>query len=195
MDDDINAAKALKEKFPNKILLVRYEDIALNPKSETQKILNFLDLEFKKSISDFLESHTSGPLISKQPKNITTISISNAQNSSIFSATNSDVISQVETVFPTTTVQLKSPVAHQLHSHHLPMQFDTFRNSKDNAYAWKKHLNISTVKFIQKVCSVPMMKLGFNLMTDESQLTDPKFEVLSVTKELKSMQQYPIKTL
>ena len=75
MDDDINAAKALKEKFPNKILLVRYEDIALNPKSETQKILNFLDLEFKKSISDFLESHTSGPLISKQPKNITTISI------------------------------------------------------------------------------------------------------------------------
>ena len=60
LEDDLNAAKRLKECYPNKLLVVRYEDLSLNPESETQKILNFLGLQFTKEIKEFLDKHTKG---------------------------------------------------------------------------------------------------------------------------------------
>jgi hypothetical protein len=141
-----------------------------------------------------LESHTRGPMVFSKQSNKPITTITNIQNGTISSKEIDEMRSLVKTALPT-TVRLKYSVTHQPHSHHLQrsrIQFDTYRNSKDNAFAWTKHLNISTVKFIQDICSVPMMKLGFDLITEESQLTDPKLEVLSVTDELKSLQKHKI---
>ena len=246
MNDDIEAAIALKQRFPNQIFLIRYEDMALNPVYETGKILDFLDLEFTKSIREFLDSHTKGSRrdVFKKHSNFgvftraTTITTTNCEHSPLSNVSSTiNIASSVNTSFPTTTtmtncehgtlsnvststaatINIESSVntsvptttttttsttttrnffeLHRFHAHHLPrggVQFDTFRNSRKNAFAWTTQLNISTVKTIQEVCSVPMARLGFNLMTDESQLKDQNFQILKVTEDLKFLQNLTI---
>jgi hypothetical protein len=210
MDDDLEAAIDLKKRFPNQIFLIRYEDLALDPVYEIGKIVNFLDLDFTKSIRVFLESHTKGPrngflrnsLNFRGYKPATTITTTNCEQRSNVSASTAAITinynSSVNLSFPTTattstTIHRRFFEPRRFHAHHLPrsgVQFDTYRNSKKNAFAWTNRLNFSTVKTIQEVCSAPMAKLGFNLMKDESQLKDPDFEILRVTDDLKFLQRY-----
>jgi hypothetical protein len=142
MDDDMNAAKMLKKKFEDKILLVRYEDLSFNPEHETLRILKFLGLECKKTIKDFLDTHTKG-----------------ANNQSKYS------------------------------TEILPVFYNTFRDSKLNAFAWRNKSNFTVIKQIQEVCSTPLKRFGYNLITDEKQLLDPKFEILKMTEDVQLLRQ------
>jgi len=58
LETDIEAAKFLSRKYPDKIFLVRYEDLSLSPFEMTDDIFNFVGLERNKLIEQFLETHT-----------------------------------------------------------------------------------------------------------------------------------------
>jgi hypothetical protein len=57
-------------------------------------------------------------------------------------------------------------------------KYNTYRNSKQNAFAWRDKSNFSTVEQIQNICAIPMTKLGYNLIQEEKQLVDPEFKIL-----------------
>jgi len=38
----------LKKKYPNKVMIVRYEDLTSNPKKTMKKVSNFLGIKFEK---------------------------------------------------------------------------------------------------------------------------------------------------
>jgi len=44
--------------FSDKMFLIRYEDLSLEPFATTDRLLQFLDLKPNKLIDQFLESHT-----------------------------------------------------------------------------------------------------------------------------------------
>jgi hypothetical protein len=164
INDDVNAAHILKKRYPDKILLVRYEDLSLNPDSETRRILKFLGLEMKKSIKDFLDIHT------KDPKKV-------------------NKLLQSQTMYNKSSEYGIPPVI-------LPEPYNTFRDSSHNAFAWRVKSNYSAVEKIQKICSIPMKRLGYNLIPDERKLLDPNFDILKMTEEVELLRQvsYPLAT-
>ena len=46
--------------------LVRYEDIALNPKEVSDELLNFLDLRESSYVNNFIQSHTNANITSTE---------------------------------------------------------------------------------------------------------------------------------
>ena len=48
----------------DRVHLVRYEDIALNPKEASDELLNFLDLRESSYINNFIRSHTNANITS-----------------------------------------------------------------------------------------------------------------------------------
>lgn len=55
---DYYAAKELKERFPGRVKIVRYEDFSVNPKEGTRNIFSFYGLPFEKTVEQFLDTHT-----------------------------------------------------------------------------------------------------------------------------------------
>lgn len=58
MDEDLAIFDDLQRKQPSNFIKVRYEDLSLNPDSETQKLFGFLQLPFSPSVKKFLKTHT-----------------------------------------------------------------------------------------------------------------------------------------
>ena len=58
MEQDYDDAMTLKQKDPEKIHLVRYEDLSLDPFGVTDEILSFLKLPMMPQVENFLETHT-----------------------------------------------------------------------------------------------------------------------------------------
>ncbi|XP_068214375.1 uncharacterized protein [Palaemon carinicauda] len=56
---DLKLATSVKEKFPDRYLFVRYEDLSLEPEKKAREIMSFLDLTYQKSVSAFVRDHTS----------------------------------------------------------------------------------------------------------------------------------------
>ena len=53
------AALQLGKQFPNRVILVRYEDLSMNPYETVDKLIDFLNLPPKPKLMDkYLESHT-----------------------------------------------------------------------------------------------------------------------------------------
>ena len=58
MEDDMKSAISLKQSFPTRVHIVRYEDIIKYPFLFTQKLFDKLDIKISNSTLQFLESHT-----------------------------------------------------------------------------------------------------------------------------------------
>ena len=58
LNEDINNAKALFEEHPDKVHLIRFEDLSVNPELTVKQILSFLDLPWSQRIDQFISSHT-----------------------------------------------------------------------------------------------------------------------------------------
>ncbi|KAK4318883.1 hypothetical protein Pmani_010147 [Petrolisthes manimaculis] len=59
MMDDLEASRDLEKEFPGRVILLRYEDLALNPVNKTRELLTKLGLDFDSHMADFLASHTT----------------------------------------------------------------------------------------------------------------------------------------
>ena len=55
---DVDAVIKLKEKYPDRILMTRFETIATHPIISTKNIYDFIGLEFTKSIAMFVYKKT-----------------------------------------------------------------------------------------------------------------------------------------
>ena len=60
MTNDTRATYQLAKKYPGRVLLIRYEDLSLNPHETTEKILKFLNMTKHLEIHRFIERHTKG---------------------------------------------------------------------------------------------------------------------------------------
>ncbi|KAK8736199.1 hypothetical protein OTU49_004865 [Cherax quadricarinatus] len=58
---DLTLSKWVKENFPDRYLMVRYEDLGLRPEVKAREIFNFLGVSYNKYVSVFIREHTSGP--------------------------------------------------------------------------------------------------------------------------------------
>ena len=52
------AAKKLVKQYPDRVKVVRYEDLALDPLTKGEEIIEFYGLPFEKKVQKFLSSHT-----------------------------------------------------------------------------------------------------------------------------------------
>ncbi|CAG9783142.1 unnamed protein product [Diatraea saccharalis] len=59
MVSDYVAAGRLMAKYPNRIMTLRYEELALNPNSTAYEVIKFLRLSVTPSIKEFLYTHTN----------------------------------------------------------------------------------------------------------------------------------------
>ncbi|XP_047495024.1 carbohydrate sulfotransferase 6-like [Penaeus chinensis] len=58
--EDLVAAATLRQLFPKRYILVRYEDLALFPEREVRRLYEFMGLPFTALVSQFIFDHTSG---------------------------------------------------------------------------------------------------------------------------------------
>ena len=58
MQEDLIHALEIKQRFPGKIHLVRYEDLCLQPFQQTDQLLEFLNLPKRPVIEKYLEEST-----------------------------------------------------------------------------------------------------------------------------------------
>ncbi|XP_047497871.1 carbohydrate sulfotransferase 4-like isoform X1 [Penaeus chinensis] len=56
---DLKLSEWVKERFPDKYLLVRYEDLGLQPEETARRIFKFLHLTYHKNVASFVRDHTS----------------------------------------------------------------------------------------------------------------------------------------
>ncbi|CAG9137435.1 unnamed protein product [Plutella xylostella] len=59
MVSDHRALVSLQDKFPNRLIAIRFEDLALNPTGETKRLFHFLDRPLGPTIQEFLRAHTN----------------------------------------------------------------------------------------------------------------------------------------
>lgn len=55
---DYSAASRLTEKYPDRFLAMRYEDLSLDPYKMVNQLLNFYGLDFHPNVRFFLDTHT-----------------------------------------------------------------------------------------------------------------------------------------
>lgn len=58
MEADYYAARTMLRDYPDRVKVVRYEDLSLDPYAMTQSILAFYGLPFDAAVEEFLDSHT-----------------------------------------------------------------------------------------------------------------------------------------
>ena len=56
--EDVEAAQRLASEFPDKVKLVRYEDLSLDTLDTVKQMLSFLNLPWHPSIQKYIASHT-----------------------------------------------------------------------------------------------------------------------------------------
>lgn len=56
---DVTAAEDLASRYPGSVTLVRYEDLSMMPEDTTRDLLKFLDLPWTKTMSTYIDTHTS----------------------------------------------------------------------------------------------------------------------------------------
>lgn len=55
---DLKISDSYLKKYPEKFLIIRYEELSLKPKDVSEKIFNFVGLQFHNSTRNFLKEHT-----------------------------------------------------------------------------------------------------------------------------------------
>ena len=59
MDTDLTNLYALRKEYPDRVHMLRYEDITIQPKNMTPKMLDVFNLDFSDEIQHYLEEHTT----------------------------------------------------------------------------------------------------------------------------------------
>ncbi|CAH1634967.1 unnamed protein product [Spodoptera littoralis] len=59
MLSDYVAARSIMQRYPGRLLVIRFEDLALKPDVTTQQILDFMRVDGRKAFDEFLKSHTN----------------------------------------------------------------------------------------------------------------------------------------
>lgn len=59
MASDLQTAREFQKLYPNKMHILRYEDMANDPYNQTQKLLEAIGLDYNKKMKTFLNSHTT----------------------------------------------------------------------------------------------------------------------------------------
>ncbi|XP_047989985.1 carbohydrate sulfotransferase 4-like [Leguminivora glycinivorella] len=59
MISDYIAAKKLQQQYPNRLMVLRMEDLSLEPKRTTLRLFKFLGLALTPEVEQFLETHTT----------------------------------------------------------------------------------------------------------------------------------------
>ena len=59
IDEDLTAAKNLHSKFPDRIHLIRFEDIALKPKEMSLALYDEIGISFTKEVEEYVHAHTT----------------------------------------------------------------------------------------------------------------------------------------
>ncbi|KAK8753780.1 hypothetical protein OTU49_001563 [Cherax quadricarinatus] len=57
LEEDFNTYLVLKENFPGRVMLLRYEDLARKPYEKSREILHFAGLTFHREVQDYLDDH------------------------------------------------------------------------------------------------------------------------------------------
>nr|XP_045586682.1 carbohydrate sulfotransferase 1-like [Procambarus clarkii] len=55
---DLKVATALKQLYPQRFTIVKYEDLATDPQPQINNLMNFLGMEFSQEIARFVQEHT-----------------------------------------------------------------------------------------------------------------------------------------
>ena len=58
IERDLNETLRLSQIYPNRVHLLRYEDLALNPQEKAEELFEQLGLSMTKEVNDFIQSHT-----------------------------------------------------------------------------------------------------------------------------------------
>lgn len=58
MQGDLKVATALKQLYPERFTMIKYEDLATEPQAEIQKLMNFLGMEYSSDIARYVTEHT-----------------------------------------------------------------------------------------------------------------------------------------
>lgn len=59
MVSDYIAARNIMQRYPDRLLVIRFEDLALKPDITSQQILDFMKVDGRKAFDEFLSSHTN----------------------------------------------------------------------------------------------------------------------------------------
>lgn len=59
MQSDLKSYNKLKSLYPNKLTMLRYEDLVTNPFEESRSLFSFLNMDFSYSVKRFLKTHTN----------------------------------------------------------------------------------------------------------------------------------------
>ena len=95
--DDVEAAQSLASEYPDKVRLVRYEDLSLDTLDIVKKILSFLNLPWHASVEKYIASHTkSVPSPSSGPNQYSTVRNSTASVMSWVEKMSSDNVTTVQ---------------------------------------------------------------------------------------------------
>ncbi|CAL4063000.1 unnamed protein product [Meganyctiphanes norvegica] len=58
MQGDLKVATALKHLYPDRFIMMKYEDLATEPQTEIQNLMNFLGMEYSSDIARYVKEHT-----------------------------------------------------------------------------------------------------------------------------------------
>ncbi|XP_059093759.1 carbohydrate sulfotransferase 1-like [Tigriopus californicus] len=65
LDRDLASAYDLRDKYPGRVYLIRYEDLSVDPYENVDKIFEFLDLPQNSVVDNFIKTHTKTSRIAK----------------------------------------------------------------------------------------------------------------------------------
>ena len=72
LHDDLLAARRLQSKYPDRVHIVRYENMALQPLNESKSLLQKLGVDFTEEIESYITAHTNKNIFS----NVGTVRVS-----------------------------------------------------------------------------------------------------------------------
>ena len=69
MRDDISSFKRLKEKYPSKLTLIKYEDLATDPTNSAKLLLKRTGIPYSATVRRFLQTHTNSTISESSKRN------------------------------------------------------------------------------------------------------------------------------
>ncbi|XP_018018002.1 carbohydrate sulfotransferase 5 [Hyalella azteca] len=146
---DLHHSQTLQAKYPDRFLLVRYEDLGTQPEAMASLILDFVGLPSTNSVKNFIAEHTT---------------LESKRRSDAAAAKSSDGGGDGT---PRRGRRRKPTNA-----------YSTFRNSRTTTFAWRNALNYSAVAAIQDVCEAPMRLLNLRIFKNEIEYKNENLTIL-----------------
>lgn len=62
LQDDLKVATALRQLYPDRFIMVKFEDVAMDPQAQVRSLMSFLGMEFTAGTARFMQEHTQSNL-------------------------------------------------------------------------------------------------------------------------------------